>query len=122
MAKLLIIDDDKEVTPYLKEFFETRGCYVITALTGEEGFRAFEKHSPNLILLDIKLPDINGLEILKKIKDKERNAFVVMFSALTDDATAKTAQSLGADGFIGKPFNMLELESTVSKMLGKTHV
>ena len=119
MAKLLIIDDDQETGIYLQGFFTKRGCQVITIFNGEEGILSFKKHKPDLVLLDIKMPGINGLEVLKEIKAQEKRTSVVMFTVLGDDSTRKVAEELGADGFIRKPFNMNELEGTVSRMLSK---
>lgn len=119
MAKLLIIDDDQETCNYLKDFFSKRGCLVTVSFNGEDGLLSFKKHKPELVLLDVKMPGINGLEVLKEIKDKDKQTFVVMFTILGDDATRKQAEELGADGFIAKPFNMDELEGTVSRMLSR---
>jgi two-component system response regulator (stage 0 sporulation protein F) len=119
MAKLLIIDDDQETCIYLQGFFAKRGCQVMTSFNGEEGILSFKKHKPDLVLLDVKMPGINGLEVLKEIKDKDKHTSVVMFTIAADDPTRKMAEELGADGFIRKPFNMDELEGTVSRMLSK---
>jgi len=91
----------------------------MTSFNGEEGILSFKKHKPDLVLLDVKMPGINGLEVLKEIKDKDKHTSVVMFTIAADDPTRKMAEELGADGFIRKPFNMDELEGTVSRMLSK---
>lgn len=119
MAKLLIIDDDKETAVYLKGFFKTRGCLVMASFTGEDGIESFQKDKPDVVLLDIKLPGINGLEVLKRIRDKDKQIPVVMFTALGNDLTRKEAQDLGATNYIIKPFNMLELEGVVAKLIHK---
>jgi DNA-binding response OmpR family regulator len=119
MAKLLIIDDDQETCIYLKGFFAKRGCQVFTSFNGEEGILSFNKHGPDLVLLDVKLPGINGLEVLRQIREKDKRASIVMFTILGDDSTRKEAERLGANDFIKKPFNMDELEGTVSRMLSK---
>ena len=119
MAKLLIIDDEQDTAVYLKDFFSQRGCQVTTSFSGEEGLVNFNKYKPDIVLLDIKLPGINGLEVLKCIRDKDKATSVVMFTALGDDSTRKEAEGLGANGFIKKPFNMNELEGVVSRMLSK---
>jgi len=119
MAKLLIIDDDQETCVYLKGFFAKRGCQVFTSFNGEDGLSNFKKYKPDLVLLDIKMPGINGLEVLKQMKAQEKNASVVMFTVLGDDSTRREAEALGAGDFIRKPFNMDELEGVVSRMLSK---
>lgn len=119
MAKLLIIDDDKDTTVYLKGFFKTRGCQVMASFTGEDGLTSFEKDKPDVVLLDIKLPGITGLEVLKHIRTKDKQTPVVMFTALGNDLTRKEAQDLGATNYIVKPFNMLELEGVVAKLIHK---
>lgn len=120
MAKLLIVDDDQEICTYLKDFFTKRGCSVIISFDGEDGLASFKKHKPGIVLLDVKMPKLNGLEVLKAIKDIDKQALVVMFTVVGDDLTQKQAQELGADGFIKKPFNMEELEGTVGRMLFKS--
>ncbi|RJP29191.1 MAG: response regulator [Candidatus Omnitrophota bacterium] len=119
MAKLLIIDDDRETVVYLKGFFKTRGCHILASFTGEDGLVSFEKDKPDVVLLDIKLPGINGLEVLKRIRENDKQTPVVMFTALGDESTRKEAQDLGANNYIKKPFNMLELEGVVAKLIYK---
>ena len=120
MAKLLIIDDDQDIGSYLKGFFAKRGCQVFTSYTGEEGILSFKQHKPDLVLLDVKLPGIDGLEVLKQIRDNDKEVHVLMFTILGDDSLRKSAEALGANGFIKKPFNLQELEGTVSKMLSRS--
>jgi two-component system response regulator (stage 0 sporulation protein F) len=119
MAKLLIVDDDRETCIYLESFFTKRGCQVFTSFNGEEGLSSFRKQKPQLVLLDVKLPGIDGLEVLRRIRDNDKQVSVVMFTVLGDDSTRKAAETLGVNGFIRKPFNMQELEGTVSRMLSR---
>lgn len=87
--------------------------------SGEEGLLSFNKYKPDIVLLDIKLPGMNGLEVLKRVREEDKTTAVVIFTALGDDLTRKEAEKLGANDFIKKPFNMHELEGVVSRMLSR---
>ncbi len=114
MAKLLIIDDDKDTCEYLKEFFEQRKCVVLTALSGRDGLTIIKKDKPEVVLLDVKMEGMNGLEVLKEIKMIDPTVKVIMVTVASDNETRAKAQQLGADDFIKKPLNTSYLEGTVS--------
>lgn len=114
MAKLLIVDDDRDTCEYLKEFFETRKCVVLTANSGEEGLLITKKQRPDIVLLDIKMKGMNGLEVLEGIKDFDDSIKVIMVTVASDEETRRKARELGADDFIKKPLNTAYLEGTVS--------
>jgi DNA-binding response OmpR family regulator len=114
MAKLLIIDDDKDTCEYLKEFFEQRKCVVITAQGGADGLAEVRKGKPDIVLLDIKMEGMNGLEVLQEIKAFDPAIKVIMVTVASDQETRQKAQDLGADDFIKKPLHTSYLEGTVS--------
>lgn len=113
MPKLLVIDDDKETCEYIKEFFEHRKYTVFAADSGPKGLALIKQQEPDLVLLDVNMEGINGLETLKQIKDKYPEMAVMMVTVASDDDTRKTAQTLGADDFIRKPIHRDYLEGTV---------
>jgi len=114
MAKLLIIDDSPDTCEYIKRFFEKRKCVVLTSLSGPEGLKIFKKESPDITILDIKMPDMDGLEVLKEIKKIDPKAKVIMITIVANDENKQKAKELGADDFIQKPLDIEYLEGTVS--------
>jgi DNA-binding response OmpR family regulator len=119
MARLLIIDDDKQTSDYLKEFFTLRKCDVSTALSGEEGLLELKRQKPDIVLLDVKMVGMDGLEVLKEIKKIDKNIKVIMTTVASDEVTRQKAKELGADDFIKKPLNIGYLESVVSLKVSK---
>lgn len=114
MAKLLIIDDDKDTCGYIKKFFEKRKCVVLAAHSGKEGLELYGKERPDIVLLDKKMPDMDGLDVLKEIKQMDSRARVIMITVASDDETKRKAAQLGVDDLIKKPLNTSYLEGTVS--------
>lgn len=119
MAKLLIIDDDKQTCDYLKDFFAMRKCIVSIALSGKEGLLSIKKQKPDIVLLDVKMEGMDGLDALKEIKEIDNNIKVIMITVASDETTRQRAQDLGADDFIKKPFNVGYLEGTVSQKVSE---
>jgi len=113
MAKLLIVDDDKETCEFLQEFFESRKCVVLTAESAKEGLSIVKKQTPDIVLLDIKMDKMDGFEALTEIKKFNQNIVVIMVTGVSDPETRKKASDLGADDFIQKPLNEQYLEGTV---------
>jgi len=119
MAKLVVIDDDKDTCEYLKEFFEQRKCIVLTANSGAEGLSIIKEEKPDIVLLDVKMEGMNGLETLKEIKNFDPTIKVIMVTVASDQETHQKAVELGADDFIKKPLNTGYLEGTVSLKVSK---
>ena len=114
MAKLLVIDDDKHTCEYIRKFFVNRKCDVSIANSGTEGLEMFKKEKPDITFLDIKMPDMGGPDVLKRIKQQAPQAKVVMITIASSDENRQKALELGADDFIKKPFDIEYLEGTVS--------
>jgi DNA-binding NtrC family response regulator len=113
---LLIVDDEKGIRESLKWIFKDN-YDTILAKDGREALQAVENRPPDLILLDILLPDINGLEILRRVKEQIKNLPVIMITATKTVTNAVEAMKLGADDYIIKPFNLEELRIIVRKAL-----
>ncbi|MDD9912994.1 MAG: response regulator [Alphaproteobacteria bacterium] len=111
---VMIIEDDDVTARLLKYTIEKR-CRVLHASTGEEAKNIYENNMPNLIFLDIGLPDINGLTILKKIQEADPEAYVVMLTANGFAENVKQAMSSGAKGFIVKPFTADKINAVIDK-------
>src|SRR6476620_10260678 len=101
MATILIIDDEVDITTTLQRFFERARHDVVSAHTSEEGLAAFRRVRPDLVLLDLHLPDGSGMDILAQIKDE--NAAVIMITGHGDIELAVTAMQHGAENFLTKP-------------------
>lgn len=121
MAKLLIVDDELDVREFAANFFRRRKIEVFTASAGEQALDIFEKQKPDLVLLDIKMEGFDGIEVLKRIKEKSPQAKVMMVTGKKPDEedSLKKCQDLGALGYIHKPLELDELEQAVMGALNK---
>ena len=113
MIKLLTVDDELDVCDFIRDFFTSRGYSVLVALTGKEALAVVKKERPKIVFLDIVMPDINGLEVLRQVKEFDSSIRVIMVSVADDKETREKAQALGADEFIRKPFSKRYLEEVV---------
>ena len=121
MAKLLIVDDETDVREFAASFFRKRKVEVTTASSGEEAINLMDKHKPHLVLMDIKMDGIDGIETLKRIKDKDKEVKVIMVTGRKpDDAEAfNKCREYGAMDYIHKPLDLHELEKVVLSVLEK---
>ena len=113
MIKLLTVDDELDVCDFIRDFFTSRGYSVLLALTGKEALAVVKKESPKIVFLDIVMPDISGLEVLRQVKEFDPSIKVIMVSVADDKETREKAKALGADEFIRKPFSKRYLEEVV---------
>jgi DNA-binding NtrC family response regulator len=118
MHKILVVDDEIDVCDFVKNFFEERGVKVFTALNGAEAVSVVQRERPNLILLDIKMKGMDGLATLRQIKELDKDAKVIMVTALEDQDKMEEAYKLGAVDYITKPLILDYLEEAVAKCLG----
>lgn len=105
MAKILIIDDDPETIKLLESILRMEGYQTSSVLESRNAFQVVESFAPDLVLLDIMMPDINGIAICKLIKSNPHTSKikVMMVSALSDDGTRKDSMNAGANQFVTKP-------------------
>lgn len=115
---ILIVDDEVNILESFKMFLKD-DYNIFTATSGEEALKIVEKGNINLILLDIMLPDFDGIDLLRKIKDINKNIEVIMVTAIKTVKTAIQAMKLGAYDYITKPFNVDEVVSSIEKCLEK---
>lgn len=109
MKTVLIIDDEKELTGHLATFLERKGFKVFTALTGEEGLELHKENRPDCVLLDLHLPQMDGMTVLKKIKEADPEANVYLFTGDSSPDLRQQGESLGAKGCLLKPVNIKEV-------------
>lgn len=114
---ILIVDDDEVMCHTLSDVLKKMSYEVITVQTGEDAFQSLRESTFDLILLDIVLPDMNGLDVLKKIREIDSDSFVIMMTAYADVQTAVTAMKEGAYDYINKPFEIDELRLIIKKAL-----
>ena len=120
-AKILIIDDEDDIVDTVSFMLRSRGYDVITASDGSEGLTKAMLEHPDLILLDIIMPVMDGFEVCRKMKrDKETSRMpVIMFTARGDNEAVVNAKNVGADDYIVKPFNLPTLVTKINKLITK---
>ena len=104
--RILVVDDEKLITWSIEKTLLKGNYCVETAASGEEGLQKFHSFQPDLVILDIWLPDTNGLTILQQMKTHKPEVLVVMLTAYSASEAASLAMQNGADEFIGKPFDL----------------
>jgi DNA-binding response OmpR family regulator len=115
--KVLVVDDEQQVRELLGNFLEKEGYEVVLASNGEEAIELTRKESPQVILLDLKLPGIDGIETCRRLKMEDSTRFIpiIMITAYSDNKME--AIDAGADDFINKPFDLVELSVRVKSIL-----
>lgn len=118
---ILIIDDEQIITRALSRAFQKEGFQVLTASNGQEGLQKITEQNPTLILLDIIMPKLSGLELLEHIRTSQIKTPVILMTAYGDAKTEARAKELGICAYLTKPFtNIDDVISTAKKCLG-TH-
>src|SRR5215475_1808438 len=118
-AKILLVDDEPGMLRYIRTLLEVDNHAVQTASTGEEALELVQKGlQPNLVLLDLLMPGIDGLETLEGLRKLQPNVRVVMLSCLNDTKKVVQAIRLGATDYITKPFQKAELDTVIDQCLG----
>ncbi len=115
--RLLVVDDEKLIRQMLVLFFGKKGYQVLEAASGEEAIESVKTGKPDIVLLDMSMGGMNGLETLKKLLEIHPNLGVIMATAMQDDDMVRQAMERGAYGYVLKPFDFLYLELVVSSKL-----
>ena len=115
--KILVVDDEKEICELTKNFLTRRNYLCFGAYTDKEALELVEREHPQLVLLDLRIGDVSGLEVLTKIKAYDSAIKVIMVTGLTDDESIQQAKALGADDYISKPFTSNFLYELLSRKL-----
>jgi excisionase family DNA binding protein len=116
---VLIVDDDERVREYVRVNLEMEGYSVREAGSADEGLGVLEEVSPDLILLDVMMPEVDGWEMLRRVQQRHGVGAipVVMFSGKVNEQSAAEATALGAQGFVGKPFDPQQLIEQAKQLL-----
>jgi two-component system, OmpR family, KDP operon response regulator KdpE len=115
-ARILVVDDEPPIRRWLKANLETRGYAVDTAETGEEGIVAFENRRPDLLILDLLMPGMGGIDVVRKLRAVSTIPIIVL-SAIGEEAQKVQALEIGADDYMTKPFGMEELFARIRSLL-----
>ncbi|MDI6753982.1 MAG: sigma-54 dependent transcriptional regulator [Thermodesulfobacteriota bacterium] len=119
MAKILVVDDEVSMREFLTIFLTKEGHEVISAADGEEALSLFQAEPCDLLLSDIKMPRMDGLELLRKVKEYRPNMAVVMITAYGSPEDAITAMKAGAYDYLTKPFKVREIKSVIRNALSR---
>jgi signal transduction histidine kinase len=122
MVKILVVDDEKIIRERLKKLLEMDGYRAFVAGNGQEGLEVFNREKPEISLLDIKMPGMDGIEMLERIKEKSKTAEVIMVTGHGGVDTAIQAMKGGAFGYIQKPIEYDELGIEIGRVLSKQEV
>ena len=113
MSKILVVDDEVKACELLKRFLEMKGYDVIMANNGEDAIEKARNEKPDAMLLDIRMPGMEGTEVLKQIREFDKDVGIVMVTAVKEEQVGKEALKAGADEYITKPIDFNYLETTL---------
>src|SRR5437879_2601024 len=116
-VKILVVEDEPNMVAGLRDNFEFEGFQVITALDGVEGLERALKDSPDLIVLDVMMPRMSGLDVCKQLKAKRPSIPIIMLTARGQEVDKVVGLELGADDYVTKPFSIRELLAWVNDVL-----
>ncbi len=116
MTKILVIDDEPSIINLVSAYLKPEGYEVYTAADGNAGLKAARAFQPDLIILDLMLPGIDGIELLTRLR-RESDVYVIMLTARTDETDKIVGLSIGADDYMTKPFSPRELVARIKAAL-----
>ena len=115
--KILLVDDDEWIRDSLSLFFEAEGCKLLTFETAEEGMDAVEKQTYDIVISDYKLPGMDGLEFLRRVKEKQPKTSELLITAYANGEIEKEAKEIGVKDIIPKPFSSEDVETSLSRII-----
>jgi two-component system, OmpR family, alkaline phosphatase synthesis response regulator PhoP len=115
-AKILVIDDEPSIVKLVEAYLKPEGYEVLTAVDGVSGFKAAQVFKPDLIILDVMLPGMDGIELLSRLR-RESDVYVILLTARTEETDKIVGLSIGADDYVTKPFSPRELTARVKAAL-----
>ena len=121
-SKILVIDDEEFITKSLKQHLEKEGCEVFTSATGEDGLEIYKSDTPDIVILDLNMPGIGGIETLKSLAKLSNDVIVIIITAHGDIETAVSAIKLGAYDFVEKPFELDRISVLIRKAMETVHL
>ncbi|MFC8845876.1 MULTISPECIES: response regulator transcription factor [unclassified Micromonospora] len=118
--RVLVVDDDPTVSDVVRRYLEQDGCEVRLAADGADGLAAIAGYRPDLVVLDLMMPGIDGLEVCRRIRRQLPNLPVIMLTALGEEADRVLGLEVGADDYVTKPFSPRELVLRIRSVLRRT--
>ena len=115
VKRILVIDDEAGIRDFMKMYFEDREYDVTVAVDGQEGVELFEKGSYDLVLCDMLMPRMIGIQVLERLRKAKSDQKVIMMTGVKDETMVAKAQSLGCHLYINKPVKLQELEARVAE-------
>lgn len=115
--KLMLIDDDEWIRDSLSLFFENEGCHLKALETAEDGLKALEKEPYDLIIVDYRLPGMNGLDFLRRIKNSCADSIKIMATAYGNSDIIAEAKRYGVQAFLEKPISSQSIEASISRLI-----
>ena len=122
MAKVLIVEDDRGISRFLEIEMTKRGHEVRKAETGLEALEIFEEFSPDIVLLDVRLPEMDGIEVAQTMREKDPKVGIIMITALGETKDKVTGLKAGADDYVVKPFDTEELVARMESLLRRKNI
>ena len=120
LKKILIIEDEENMVEGLRFNLEARDYMVIAALDGETGLKKAAGEQPDLVILDLMLPGLNGFDVCKRLKETQPDIPIIMLTAKSQESDIITGLDLGADDYITKPFSVLEVLARINALLRRS--
>ena len=121
-VKILVADDEQEIRDLLDNFLKEQGYEVILAADGEQALQLAATENPQAIILDVRMPGLDGLEVCKRLKENEETKFIPVIFITGFEDNKLDALDMGADDFVNKPFDMIELAIRVKSVLRIRHL
>jgi two-component system, OmpR family, alkaline phosphatase synthesis response regulator PhoP len=121
LGKILIVDDEPGIISIISAYFKPEGYEVFTAADGNQAIKAFHAYKPDLVILDVMLPGMDGIEVLTRLR-RESNVYVILLTARTEEMDRIVGLTIGADDYVTKPFSPRELTARVKSAFRRLSV
>ena len=122
MANILVVDDEEDIVQLMSETLNVWGHQALTAMDGEEAIDKFQENPVDLVISDLKLPKMNGVRLLEKLKDLDKDVEVILFTGYPEVNTAIEAMKNGAYDYLVKPVDLNELRLKIERALEKKDI
>ena len=119
MRKILVVDDEPEIVRLIRDYLERAGFEVLAAANGAEALRLWRQHHPDLVILDLNLPEVDGLDVARTMR-RDGEVPLIMLTARTEEADRVVGLELGADDYVSKPFSPRELVARARAVLRRS--